>query len=275
MITLALPRPRELQIGVSLAAAFFFATCIYCLTYQALVWAVTPDVARTVKVALQEWGIWLVFTPWAFRVFGALDERTRPREQLLAGALLAFVAALVPTLLDQLLGTRSIEASLAIFLPRYAATVLVLHLFWRAKVRTKAGASATTLPVAPAAATISAEAATPAPPATLLVSKGADQCLIRTEDIQVVSAADNYVEIRARDQQYLMRATLAQAQSLLPADRYVRIHRSHIVRVELIERIRTDRSSSGTVHLRGGVTLPISRSYRKRLLEQRPQFGMH
>ncbi len=59
--------------------------------------------------------------------------------------------------------------------------------------------------------------AVPEPPATLLVSKGADQCLIQIGRIECVSAAGNYVEIVERGQRYLMRATLKQVEDLLPA----------------------------------------------------------
>jgi DNA-binding LytR/AlgR family response regulator len=108
----------------------------------------------------------------------------------------------------------------------------------------------------------------------MLVSKGADRCLIRIDDIQFLSAADNYVEIHARGQQFLMRSTMAEIEIALPAGRYVRIHRSHIVRIDLIEKIRTERSSTGFVQLRGGRVLPISKTYRRRLQQQK-ELRMH
>jgi hypothetical protein len=40
----------------------------------------------------------------------------------------------------------------------------------------------------------------------------------------------------------------------------------------LIERIRTERSSAGKAHLRGGSLLPITKVYRERLLDRRPAF---
>jgi DNA-binding LytR/AlgR family response regulator len=105
----------------------------------------------------------------------------------------------------------------------------------------------------------------------LLVSKGADQCLIGVGDIQYLVAAGNYIEICARGQRYLLRATLTQLEEILPPGRFVRIHRSHIVEVGQIERISTQRSGSGTVHLRCGATLGMSRSYRPQLQQYRPQ----
>jgi DNA-binding LytR/AlgR family response regulator len=127
-------------------------------------------------------------------------------------------------------------------------------------------------PARPARAAPATSAATVPPsvekPSTLLVSKGADQCLIRIDDIQHLSAAGNYVDICAADQRYLIRNTIGDLEALLPREHFVRIHRSHIVRVRDIERIRIERSGSGTVHLRGGAALAISRGYRAQLKAQ-------
>jgi len=266
-----------MKVGLLVSATFLLVTCLYCVSYQALVISVVPDVTRTVILAMREWGAWLFFTPWAFRLFEVLDAKASWKHQLLAGMLLVFCAAMVPAGIDQWTGNRGIEASLAIFLPRYAATVLVIHLLWRVLLQPTDKRHALPNADAPAESIASPPACLPATQisATLLVCKGADQCLIRTDEIQFLSAADNYVEIQARDQKYLLRATMAQMENLLPTGHYVRIHRSHIVRIDQIDRIRTERSSKGTVQLRGGNTLPISKNYRKRLLERRPDFGLH
>jgi len=101
------------------------------------------------------------------------------------------------------------------------------------------------------------------------VSKGADQCLIRLSDIQHASAAGNYIELWARNQRYLIRSTMGKLEALLASSDYVRIHRSHLVRVDQIERIRTHRSSNGTVHLRSGHTLPLSKGCRSELIRSK------
>ena len=116
-----------------------------------------------------------------------------------------------------------------------------------------------------------APATDPRFPETLLVSKGADECLVQVDRVQHVSAAGNYVDIHAGDQTYLMRATMRQVEELLPSPMFVRIHRSHLVNINDIERIRVGRSGSGTVQLRGGKTLALSRKYRAALQKFRPQ----
>jgi DNA-binding LytR/AlgR family response regulator len=172
------------------------------------------------------------------------------------------VAVTLAVAIDQVTGTRPAAATVAIFAPRYAAVLVVAYLVWHAFLR---------------AAPTPAAQETPAPapaepdrlPATLLVSKGADECLLPIEEIKYLSAAGNYIEIGARNQRYLIRATMKQVADVLPPDSFVRIHRSHIVRLQEIERIKTHRSGSGTVYLRCGVSLGLSKSCRTELQQHR------
>jgi hypothetical protein len=240
----------ELRLGLAAWGAFIAATCAYCLTYQAFVAAITPDVSHTLTLALREWGAWALLAPLAMRVF----RRTpAPRWQsaLMYCVVFGLAAAALPVVVDQLEDTRDLGASLALFWPRNVAMAVGMLVIGRVFAHRAAPAPA-------------ASESAPLPPTALLVSKGADQCLIRIDDIQHVTAAGNYVEIRARDQDYLLRATMADVQALLPDD-FLRIHRSHIVRVREIERIRLERSGIGTVRLRGGVELAISKGYRSKL----------
>ena len=244
----------ELRLGLGAWALFILATCAYCLIYQAFVSAVTPDVGHTVALALREWGSWSVLAPWALRDFRRVDLPGAWKASLLRCIVLGFVAACVPTLFDQLTGERNLISSLALFWPRNFAMAVLLYFIWRVFRQP--------VDVRPAK---SPSQQAHEPPRTLLVSKGADQCLIRIDDIQHVSAAGNYVEICACNQRYLLRATMADVEDWLPTDAFVRIHRSHIVRVGDIERIRIERSGSGVVHLRGGSKLAISKRYRAQL----------
>jgi hypothetical protein len=249
----------ELRLGLSAWILFILATCAYCLTHQAFVAAIPPDLARTVTLALREWGAWALIAPLALRLFRTADA-PRWRMALMSCVSLALVAAALPIVIDRITDTRDFTASLALFWPRNFAMALGLLVLGRVFRHGATAQSATTQPATLQPATSQTDL-----PRTLLVSKGADQCLIRVDDIQFVSAAGNYVDIRARDQAYLLRATMADVQMLLPADEFVRIHRSHIVRVREIERIRLERSGSGTVRLRGGAELAISKGYRARL----------
>jgi hypothetical protein len=235
----------ELRIGLVAWGAFILATCAYCLLHQAFVSAVTPNMGRTLGIAMREWGAWALLAPWALRIF---RPRGAWRDTLLRCVMLALAAASLPIAADLITHDRGLGASLALFWPRNIAMAVGLLCLARVFARV------------PDAAVPPAEK-----PRTLLVHKGADQCLILIDDIQYLSASGNYVDICARNHRYLIRATMADVAAMLPADDFVRTHRSHVIRVNQIERIRVERSGSGTVHLRGGETLPISKGYRAEL----------
>jgi hypothetical protein len=248
----------ELRIGFTAWAAFMFATCAYCLVHQAFVSAVTPDLGRTLTIALREWGAWALLAPWALRRF---DEALQWRRIALTCLGLALVAASLPIAVDLWTGERGFGASLALFWPRNLAMAIALLCIARLFIKSLPAAAVKAATTTPEPAEV--PAGTPLSP--LLVSKGADQCLIRIEDIQHLSASGNYVDIRARGQNYLLRSTLSDLEAQLPAGEFVRIHRSHIVRVSEIERIRVERSGSGAVRMRDGGELAISKAYRAQL----------
>ena len=259
-----------MRTGILVWLIFIALTCPYCLLHQIFVSSVTPDATRTLKLALWEWGAWMIATPFAFRRFSASG---RIREQIRDGFCIALLAVAVPTLIDQMTHTRTLPASLALFVPRYLAVALLAYLVWLVTVSRSRGVGDETITRdSPEIGHIQL----PSPlPRTLLVSKGADQCVIRVDDIQYLSAAGNYIDIVAQDQQYLMRTTMSQLEKMLPMDNFIRVHRSHIVRIASIDRLKVLRSGNGFVHLRGGAKVPMSKSYRARLLQQHAGLAEH
>ena len=253
----------ELKIATMAWSIFLGATCAYCLFHQAVVSSVTPNVGKTVTLALREWGIWVVLTPFVFRrlsASGKEKENGAIKGHAVFAILMLLVAVAVPLVIDQVTGTRNAASSVAIFLPRYAAVLVVAYLVWHVCLRRTPTQPRQEAPALAERARL---------PTTLLVSKGADECLLPIEEIQYLSAAGNYIEIGARNQCYLMRATMKQIADALPPESFVRIHRSHIVRLQEIERIKTHRSGSGTVYLRCGVSLGLSKSRRTELQQHR------
>jgi hypothetical protein len=248
-------RSAEVRTALIAWGIYLAGASCYCLLHQAIVRASVPDPAGTIVLGLREWGVWLVATPVAFRILSRHEAPARRWPSLIMpAAAIVLAAVMFPLVIDQLTQTRSAASSLAIFLPRYVAALAVVYLVWHVFLRNG------TL-VDPSRHH----------PETLLVSKGADECLLQVRRMQYLSASGNYVEIFADGQMYLMRATMKQVEELLPPSRFIRIHRSHIVNMDAIERIRTERSGSGNVHLRCGKTLAMSRKYRAGLQKFRPE----
>jgi two-component system LytT family response regulator len=99
----------------------------------------------------------------------------------------------------------------------------------------------------------------------------ANQILVRESDrafflsvdaIQRVSAAGNYVEVHANGKVHLVRDTLSSFIAQLDASEFLRVHRSHVVRVSFIAELRPMFHGDYELVLRDGQTLSLSRRYK-------------
>lgn len=104
---------------------------------------------------------------------------------------------------------------------------------------------------------------TPAP-GRLLVQTGSGTALLRFEQIDYLQAARNYVSVYADGREYILRETMANLEARLPAETFVRTHRSYIVNIDRIREIRS-LDSAYRVFLDNGADVPLSRGYRDRL----------
>ena len=88
---------------------------------------------------------------------------------------------------------------------------------------------------------------------------------VRTEDIDWIEAADNYVRLHVKGDSHLVRERIASLEDRLDPARFVRIHRSTIVRLDSIQELRPWSSGEMIVVTRDGAKLKLSRNYRDRL----------
>ncbi len=89
--------------------------------------------------------------------------------------------------------------------------------------------------------------------------------LLNTADIDWIEAQDKYVRIHAGPEAYLMRETISSLESRLDPERFVRIHRSHLVNLDRIKKLEPLFNQEYQVVLRDGTKLVMSRGQRKRL----------
>jgi two-component system LytT family response regulator len=101
----------------------------------------------------------------------------------------------------------------------------------------------------------------------IVVKDGSKIRIIPFAQIHYLESADDYVKIHTADGVFLKNKTMSFFESVLPADQFVRIHRSYLVQVSLITRIDPYEKESHLVVLRVGVKLPASRSGYTRLKE--------
>lgn len=83
---------------------------------------------------------------------------------------------------------------------------------------------------------------------------------LKVDDIRYMKSDNNYVEIYAKDKMKLVRCKLKDVQEFLPNDKFIQIHRSHIVNIDKIEKF-----GSGFV-IMGKDRLPVSASHKDKLL---------
>lgn len=98
-----------------------------------------------------------------------------------------------------------------------------------------------------------------APAAFFYVKTGYEQVKVLFDDILYLEAAGNYVTFVLRERQLLSRSTFAELSAQLPAERFIRVHRSFMVPVDKIDAL--DRQQ-----LRIGKTqIPIGEAYSRNL----------
>jgi two-component system LytT family response regulator len=105
----------------------------------------------------------------------------------------------------------------------------------------------------------------PAPTKQILVRDGDRAFFLAVEDIQRVSAAGNYVEVHAGGKVHLVRDSLSDFIAQLDPSEFLRVHRSHVVRVGFIAELRPMFHGDYELVLRDGQRLGLSRRYKQLL----------
>ncbi len=95
----------------------------------------------------------------------------------------------------------------------------------------------------------------------IAVPTEAGQLLIDPAEIDWIEAEDYYSGIHAKGKRYRIRESLSALESRLDPARFVRVHRSAIVRLEQVRELTVDGSvdREAVVVLRDGTRLPVSR----------------
>ena len=102
----------------------------------------------------------------------------------------------------------------------------------------------------------------PAAASQILVREADRAFFLPVDAIQRVSAAGNYVEVHANGKVHLIRDTLTSFIAQLDASEFLRVHRSHAVRVNFIAELRPMFHGDYELVLRDGQRLSLSRRYK-------------
>jgi two-component system LytT family response regulator len=102
-------------------------------------------------------------------------------------------------------------------------------------------------------------------PARLAIKSEGRVLFLKTDDIDWIEAADNYVNLHLGNESHMHRETMSALEGKLPADKFLRISRSTIVNVDRIKELQPLFHGEYAVILRNGVRLTLSRSHRDKL----------
>jgi two-component system LytT family response regulator len=92
--------------------------------------------------------------------------------------------------------------------------------------------------------------------------------VVPVAQIDYVTASGQYVELHVGTHRYIIRESMQHLEERLDPEHFVRVHRSAIVRLSLVDTLLRSEGSDYQVQLKGGVRLPVGRS-RRETLERR------
>lgn len=110
-----------------------------------------------------------------------------------------------------------------------------------------------------------AEETATAYPERLAVPDGLRLRIVPVREIECVLAQGNYVELKIDGRGLLLRETMAGIVEKLDPKLFVRIHRSRIVRIDLIEQVEAYGAGQYLLRMRSGIRMTSGRSYRNQL----------
>lgn len=94
----------------------------------------------------------------------------------------------------------------------------------------------------------------------LFLKTGYEQVKVMFDEICYLEATGNYVNFELKDKQHLSRMTISEVEQLLPADQFIRIHRSFIAAISKVEKIERHQL------VVNGAVLPVGSSYYQNIL---------
>jgi two-component system, LytTR family, response regulator len=97
-------------------------------------------------------------------------------------------------------------------------------------------------------------------PRRLLVHNGAKDSFVNVNEIDWIEAADYYACLHVGTKSFMLRETIKELSNTLDPAKFVRIHRSIIVNVEQVSEIFREGQSEGSVVLKNGQRLRMSKA---------------
>ncbi len=102
-------------------------------------------------------------------------------------------------------------------------------------------------------------------PDKIIIKDRGEINFVKTDEIQWIEAAGDYMCIHADDCVHVLRSTLKELEQQLNPDIFQRIHRSTIVNLSLVKKVCSHINSEYFLVLNSGARLKMSRSYKDKI----------
>ena len=101
----------------------------------------------------------------------------------------------------------------------------------------------------------------------LVVRSGGKVVFLRASEVEWIEAAANYIKLYSQQRVFTVREKISSLEESLPAGKFMRIHRSVIVNLGMVQEIQPCGGGEFVVILRNGRELPLGRTYRSKIDE--------
>jgi two-component system LytT family response regulator len=102
-------------------------------------------------------------------------------------------------------------------------------------------------------------------PEVLAIRTGRDVVRIRSAEIDWIDAAGDYMCVHASGETHVLRATMKQLESALDPQFFQRVHRSAIVNLQRVRKLRPHANGEYFLTLETGQELKLSRTHRDKV----------
>ena len=94
--------------------------------------------------------------------------------------------------------------------------------------------------------------------------RGGSEVMVETADVDWVEASGNYAILHVGGETFEIRSSLAKLEGELDPNRFVRVHKSHIVNIARVTEVTPWVSGDWRIRLQDGAEVNLSRRYRQR-----------
>jgi hypothetical protein len=238
---------------------YFVVFNIYSIFWRQYTLDITYNFTDSLIFWTKEWAMWMVFTPFIIIGLNYFSTRFNAiKSGFIIGSLSLPLIITFRILFDFQMYTENLSAVIVSLLPKYSFTYLLVSLIWYHKIFSRREQEAIPNLFQPS---LKSERETDNGQ-SLTVEYNGLNIKVLFKDIYFISASGNYVEIACEQDTYLKRATLKQIMDTLSKHSFIQVHRSHIVNIDKIQKLKNTETGAATLTLKNDHILNVSKKYK-------------